>query len=98
MRRRIGRDGARPIAGSVGKSAGAEEAALSAHRQERDLPVHGRRAEPSGAVRLQAATSEVRRNAAARRLAEGLSRGVYQSEFEIARSEIQVRQIRTERG
>ena len=40
---------------------------FAAQGQARHLPVHGRRAEPSGAVRQQAAAGEVRRHAAARR-------------------------------
>ena len=67
------------------RSARAEAAALRAEGEARHLPVHGRRAEPSGAVRQQAAAREVRRHAAAGRAAEGLSRGVHQSELEAAR-------------
>ena len=40
---------------------------FAAQGQARHLPVHGRRAQPSGAVRQQAAAGEVRRHAAARR-------------------------------
>ena len=42
--------------------------------QARDVPVHGRRTEPSGAVRQQAAAGEVRRHAAAAGADQGLSR------------------------
>ena len=85
VRRRAGRDGARPAAGELARgyrrdrSARAEAAALRAQGQERHLPVHGRRAEPPGAVRQQAAAGEVRRHAAARRAAEGLPGRVHQS-------------------
>ena len=79
------------------RSACAQAAALRAESQARHLPVHGRRAEPSGAVRLQAATREVRRHAAARRTAERLPRRLHQSEFQAARPEVQIRQIWPER-
>ena len=50
------------------------------------LPVHGRRAEPPRAVRLQAAAREVRRQAAAGRAAQGLPRRVHQPELDAARA------------
>ena len=45
---------------------GAPAASLRPQGQARDLPVHGRRAQPSGALRQQAPAREVRRHAAAR--------------------------------
>ena len=47
------------------RSAGAKQPHFARQGEERHLPVHGRRAEPSGAVRQQAAAREVRRHAAA---------------------------------
>ena len=66
--------------------------------QERHLPVHGRRAEPPGAVRQQAGAGEVRRHTAAGGAAQGLSRGVHQSQLQAAGAEVQVRQARPVRG
>ena len=70
----------------------AKQPPIRAAGEERDLSVHGRRSEPSRAVRLQAAAGQVRRHAAAGGTAEGLSRRVHQSEFEAAGAEVQVRQ------
>ena len=50
--------------------------------------------QPPGAVRLQAGTGEVRRQAAAGRTARRLSRRVHQSELDAAGAEVQVRQTR----
>ena len=61
-------------------------AAVSRQSEERHLPLHGGRAQPSGTVRQQAAADEIRRHAAAAGAAEGLSRGVHQSELEAARA------------
>ena len=49
----------------------AKEAAFRAEGQERHLPLYGGRAEPSGDVRLQTATGQIRRHAASARIAEG---------------------------
>ena len=62
LRRRPRVDGARVAArrirgGRAGRPAGAEEAALPGQGQVGHLPVHGRRAEPPGTVRQQAASS-----------------------------------------
>ena len=61
------------------QSAGAEGAASCGQGQAGDVPVHGGRAQPSRAVRLQAAAGEVRRHAAAGRAAQGLPGRVHQS-------------------
>ena len=61
------------------QSAGAQGSALCPQGQAGALPVHGRGAQPSGAVRQQAAAREVRRHAAARRADQGLSRRVHQA-------------------
>ncbi len=68
-----------------------------AQGQARHLPVHGRRAEPPRTLRQQAPAREVRRHAASARVAQGVSRGVHQPEFEAARPEVQVRPARPER-
>ena len=65
MRRRPRRDGARASPGSkpatrpAARPAGAEAAAFRAEGEASHLSVHGRRAQPSGTVRLQARTREV---------------------------------------
>ena len=91
VRRRPGRDGAWARCWQVPRPArrprpadplAPEAAALSGQGQARHLPVHGRRAQPSGAVRLQAGAGQVRRPAAAGRAAQGLPGRVHQSELE----------------
>ena len=64
---------------AAGRSARAEAAALRRQGEARHLPVHGRRAEPSGAVRQQAGAGQVRRQAAAAGAAQGLPGRVHQS-------------------
>ena len=95
----LGADRSAPAVDESGRrrtdgSARAEAAALRAESKERHFPLHGRRAEPSGAVRQQAAAREVRRHAAAGGPPEGLPRGVHQSELEAARAEVQIRETR----
>jgi hypothetical protein len=70
------------------RSAGPEGSAVRAQGEARHLPLHGRRAEPPGALRLQAAARQIRRHAAAAGTAERLSRRLHQSQFEAARPEV----------
>ena len=98
VRRRPGGDGPGPACSATAgyaaaptrhagrQSAGAQAASLRAQGQARDLPVHGRRAQPARAVRQQAAAGQVRRHAAAGRAAQGLPRRVHQSQLEAARA------------
>ena len=69
-------------------------AAFSGQSQTRHLSLHGRRAEPSGFVRLQAGTGKMQRQAASGGTGERISRCVHQSQFHVARTEIQVREVR----
>ena len=75
-----------------------QPAQFRAEGQARDLSVHGGRAEPPGAVRLQAATGEVRRHAAARGAA---TRAIARRSSIRIRScsgpEVQVQAVRRER-
>src|SRR6266542_7090404 len=66
-RRRAGRAVSRKRLGSAFrvKSAGGEAAAFRAEGQTRHFPVHGRRAQPSRIVRLQASVGEMERQTAA---------------------------------
>ena len=90
------RRGRRPRPRGV-ESAGSQGASSRAQGQAGVVPVHGRGAQPSGAVRQQAATGQVRRHAAAARADQGLSRGVHQAQLEAARPQVQVCPARPER-
>src|SRR5262245_17153267 len=101
MWRRPGRRGAGGAAGAECKcsstnsaeSPGGEEESFSGEGEERHLPVHGGRAEPLGAVRQQAGTGQMGRQAAAGGAFEGISGGIHQPQLEAARAKIQVRQV-----
>ena len=105
VRRRPGRDCARPACRraardcrrDTSRSTRSEDAPLPAPREERDLPVHGRRAQPPRTLRQQTAARQVRRHAATARAPQGLPGRVHQSELETARPQVQVRQTRTVR-
>ena len=105
VRRRAGRDRACVSAGRIGPCRRAARPIRSPPRSRTSPPKAKRviylfmagRAQPSGAVRQQAATGQVRRHLAPARTAQGLPRGVHQSELQAARAEIQVRQARPER-
>ena len=80
-----------------GQRAGPQAAAVRAEGQARALSLHGRGAQPSGALRQQAATGQVRRLAAASRADQGLSGGLHQAQLQAAGPQVQVPAARPER-
>ncbi len=70
---------------------------LRAQGQARHLSLYGGRAQPPGALRQQAAARQVRWHPPAGGAAEGLPRGLHQSQLQAARAQVQIPPLRQER-